>query len=321
MTEDITEDITEGMKKAKKILYKEEVLFITAEMGYVKIGLQNGGYEVLHPYRYKTIVGRLVLELLVQLKLPQRIIFNKKVLDFSGKYIIVHDSIITRQFLLWLKKNHPDKRLIFDYTNMIGKAHHLLPKSIPRDIEIWTYDKHDSEKYGINLSRCGGYPTSFIGEKREKKYDVIYVGKDKGRAEYILGLKKQFEAMGLTTKFLIMPSTRVSKKKGYYSKEIPYQEVIKLVTESRAILNIALPNQKGATMRDYESIFNEVKLITTNANIKELEFYKKQNVFILGEDDVSGLNEFIKSPFEKISENIVCKYSLDSFVEELVIAF
>ncbi len=297
---------------------KKDVLFITAETGYVKKGLENGGYAVLHPYRYKTVLGRIFLEFLIRIKAPQKGMFNKQILKSSRKFIIVQDSIITRQFLNWLKSHLPDSKIIFDYTNMVGKAHHILPNEIPEGIDVWTYDKHDSDKYDLNLFSSGGYLTSFIGEKCEKKYDIIYVGKDKGRAEYILELQKKFEEMGLTTKFLIMPSTRVSKKKRFYSKPIPYEEVIKLVTESRAILNIALPNQQGATMRDYESIFNDVKLITTNQIVNNFEFYDPNNMYILTNDNIEGVKDFMSLPYHPIKESILEKHTIDSFVKEII---
>jgi hypothetical protein len=305
-------------KESRARLDKKNILFVTASTGYITNGLCKAGYTVMYPYNYKTIIGRIVLEIIVRLKLPQSIIFNKKILGFTGKYIIIHDTIITRRFLEWLKSKKPDVKIIYEYTNMIGQARNISPDQIPQGITVWTYDKYDSEKYNINLFSCGGYLNSYIREKREKRYDIMYVGKDKGRADYILNLKKQFEDMGLKTKFLIMPSTRISKKKSFYSKEISYEEVIKLVTESRAILNIALPNQKGATMRDFESIYNEVKLITTNENIKSFDFYDKTNVFIIGENDLNELPAFLKSPFSTVSQNILKKHSIDTFVEELI---
>ena len=297
---------------------KKEILFISADVGYTKIGLEKEGYNILHPYNYKTIVGRSLLEVLRRTKLPQKVLFNKKILNSKYKYIIIQDSIITEQFLRWIQKNCSDSKIIFQYNNMVGKAHHLLPRQIPQGIEIWTYDKHDSQKYGIRLSKHGGYYTAFIGKKREKKYDVMYVGKDKGRAEDILNIKKKIEEMGLTTKFMIMPSTRISKKKSYYSEPISYENVIKLVTESRAILNITLPQQTGATLRDYESIYNEVKLITTNQDIASFDFYRKENIFIIGKDNFSDLGEFIKTPFVSLDREILRKYSLDEAVKEWI---
>ncbi len=305
------------MIKNDSCLNKDDVLFITAETGYVKTGLEKGGYRVLHPYNYKTIIGRVLLEILIRLKFPQRVLFNKQILRTSSKYIIVQDSIVTRQFLNWLINRINDKKVIYEYTNMVGKAHHLFPNDIPKCIEIWTYDKHDSDKYGLNLLTSGGYFTSFIGKKSKKKYDVMYVGKDKGRADYILNLKKKFEDMGLTTKFLIMPSTRASKKKDFYSKPIPYEEVIRLVNESRAILNIALPEQQGATMRDYESIFNEVKLITTNQNITSFDIYDSENIFILEKDDFLKIKSFLQRPYKVLDKSILSKYTLDEAVKDM----
>lgn len=297
---------------------KEEILFITAETGDMKAGIEKSGYTVLFPYNYKTVVGRVFLEILRRTNLPQSVLFNKSILESRHKYIIIQDNIITRKFLLWLQKNRPDSKLFFQYTNMVGKAHHLLPKQIPLGIKIWTYDKHDSDKYGIALSKQGGYYTAFIGEKREKKYDVMYVGRDKGRAEYILKIKKKLEDMGLVTKFMIMPSKRTDRKKSFYSRPISYQDVIKLVTESRAILNITLPDQLGATLRDYESIYNEVKLITTNEFIETFDFYRKENVFIVGKDDFSSLVEFVRTPFVSLDSTILEKYSLDNAVQEWI---
>lgn len=305
------------MRIIKKI-NKDKILFITADTEYGKPGLEKSGYKVLHPYNYKTLVGRILLEILRRTRISQHILFNKNILCSEYDYIIVQDGIITKEFLQWLLKNCPNSKILFQYTNMVGKAHHLYPKQIPQGIEIWTYDKHDSEKYKIRLSKCGGYYTSFIGEKREKKYDVMYVGRDKGRAEYILDIKNKLESMGLTTKFLIMPSTRIDKKKDFYSRPIPYEDVIKLVTESKAILNITLPNQQGATLRDYESIYNEVKLITTNQSITSFDFYKKENVFIIGKNKWSSMGTFINSPFSTLDQSILKKYSLDEAVKEWI---
>ena len=91
-------------KDKKDTINKEDILFVTAETGYGKIGLEKGGYHVLHPYGYRTIIGRVILEVLVRLNAPQTFIFNKKILKNKYRYIIVEDSIITKQFLIWIRK-------------------------------------------------------------------------------------------------------------------------------------------------------------------------------------------------------------------------
>ena len=295
-----------------------DVLFVTAETGYVANGLKAAGYSVENPYSYKTLYGRLVLEIASRLKLPAYFIYNKHIIDVQCKYIIIYDSIITNDFLKWLCKVKANAILIFVYTNLIGKAHHLLPCDIPPVIKVWTYDYNDSKKYNINLFTCGGYFPSYVRKACRKKYDVFYAGRDKGRANYILTLQEKFKECGLKTKLLIMPDTRFSKKKPFYSSMLSYEDIVNYVAESKAVLNVTLEGQTGITMRDYEAIFNNVKLITTNHQIKNADFYICDNVFILGEQDIDGLPFFLSKPCIPVSINILRHHTIWAQVCEFI---
>ena len=151
----------------------------------------------------------------------------------------------------------------------------------------------------------------------EKKYDVIFVGADKGRGESLLKLQKRMEQMGLKTKFIITADGRFSRHKWYYSKGIEYSQIISLDNQSKALLNITMPHQKGITMRDFESVFNKVKLITNNTHIINFDFYRKENVFILGKDDWKDLPFFLNTPFHEIDNNILEKYLFEKVVDEM----
>lgn len=310
--------ITKDYDKNNNEIDKNSILFINAAKGYMYDGLVGSGYKSIHPYNYKTILGRVILELCVKLHLSHEFLFNKSILDFNCRYIFVYDSIITKQFLKWLVRNKPNVKIIFSYTNLVGKARNVNPEDIPKKISVWTYDKNDAVHYHINLTDFGGYSTSFIGDKRKKKYDVVYVGRDKGRAEFLIKLEKELQQLGLKTRFLIMPDTRASKRKSYYSNEISYSEVINLVTSSKAVLNIVLPGQVGVTMRDYESLFNRVKLITNNKSLQNQEFYNSENIFILGERNINELKEFINSPYQDIDDEILKKCTLSSQILEII---
>lgn len=295
---------------------KKSLLIITARRGYPTEAFKKTGYRVCYPYKENNIIERIFREIWFCLRLPQRIWFRK--IDENVDNIIVQDPLITKQYLLWLQSIYPKAKIRFMYQNMVGRAKHIVPSEIPSGITIWTYDGYDSRKYGLNLLQSGGYYNYLIGEKREKIYDVFFVGADKGRGESLLKLQKQMERLGLRTKFIIAPDGRFSKNKKYYSKPISYTEVIDYVTKSKSILNITLPNQLGATMRDYESIFNETKLITTNRNVKNFDFYIKDNVFILGERDLSELPKFLTTPFVPIAREILTKHTLDTQMEEIL---
>ncbi len=298
---------------------KEKILFITARDKYATDSFRLSGYKVQRPYKDKNIFERCLRELWFRLHLPERVWYVPIEDTRKYEYIIVQDPLITHKYLEWLIKNYPEPKIVFSYCNMVGKAKHLYPKDIPSIITLWTYDEFDATKYGMNLLHSGGYSKSFIVENNKKEYDVFYVGADKGRGDYLVELERQMSSMGLNTKFIITKDGRFSKKKPYYSKRINYHEVTQYNSKSRAILNIILPDQKGATMRDYESIFNGVKLITNNKNIKKYDFYKKRNVFILGEDDFHSLKNFINSPYQKLEDDILEKHTLDEMIKEMIL--
>lgn len=295
---------------------KQNVIFITARRGYITEGLCVDGFDVIHPYKDKTLVGRIIREICFRIGIPERVWYTKINNDIEN--IIVQDPLITRKYLEWLKKIQPKSKIHFMYGNMVGNAKHIMPNCIPEGIAKWTYDMNDSKKYDILLHSSGGYSTSYIGNKKPALYDVFYVGADKGRGEYICELEKKMNMLGLKTKFIITADGKLSRKKSYYSKPIPYSKVIEYNNSSKSILNIVMPNQIGATMRDFESIFNSIKLITTNQRIKDYDFYREENVFILGERNLSELLDFLNLPFQPIDEKILKKYTIPTLVDEIV---
>ena len=63
-----------------------------------------------------------------------------------------------------------------------------------------------------------------------------------------------------------------------------------------------------------ESLFYEKKLITDNIKVKDLSFYHPNNIFILGVDELSNLDTFIKKPYHKVSSNIINYYSFKEWL-------
>ena len=115
-----------------------------------------------------------------------------------------------------------------------------------------------------------------------------------------------------------MPDTRFSRKKPFYSSMLSYEDIINYVAESKSVLNVTLEGQIGITMRDYEAIFNNVKLITTNHQIKNADFYIPDNIFILGEQNIASLPEFLSKPYIPVSIDILKRNTIWAQVCELI---
>lgn len=200
---------------------------------------------------------------------------------------------------------------------MVGKCSHLKPAQIPNYVKKWTYDGYDSEEYNIKLYSSYPYFKKYIRPHESNKYDVLFVGRDKGRGEYLINLENELNKLGLRTKFIITKSDRLSKKKSYYHKELTYEDICELISQSKAVLNVIMENQQGITLRDLEYVYQDVKLITTNPSIRDTPIYHPNNVFILSDRDIKDLPDFLNLPMYKLSAKILNSHTLDSFISEI----
>ncbi|HCF38843.1 MAG TPA: hypothetical protein DER56_07285 [Thermosipho africanus] len=86
------------------------------------------------------------------------------------------------------------------------------------------------------------------------------------------------------------------------------------IGKSKAILDILSNPNDGLSLRPMESMFHRKKLITNSLLISNYDFYRSQNIFILGEDDLNKLPEFLNSPYEDIDEELIKKYDFKSWL-------
>lgn len=288
----------------------KESMLISAGLYYRTSSETQGRQQniSLRPYKDKTLATRVLREIWFRLRLPEHVWYNKEILKHSPKTISVYDCLVTKRFLQWLLINNPNSKITFDYCNLVGRAKHIFPDQIPRGISATTYDRADSERYGMILRSGGEFPREHLRERKPIEYDVFYVGADKGRGDYLLELKESFEKMGLRVKMIITADGKLSKRKRYYSKPISYNQVLDYDSKSKAILNIILPGQVGATQRDYEALFLRTKLITNNKNARYFDFYRRENIFILGEDDITELPRFIDAPLAEVPDCVLDRH-------------
>ena len=87
-----------------------------------------------------------------------------------------------------------------------------------------------------------------------------------------------------------------------------------MIAESKCILDYNQEGQVGLSLRPMEALFLERKLITNNTDIKNYDFYNHDNIFILGEDNINEIKEFINKPYKKIDQDIIDYYDFDQWL-------
>lgn len=229
--------------------------------------------------------------------------------------IIVHESLYSSYSIDFIRKR-TNKRIILWYWNSIGNGTYYHDNLSPV-CECWSYDKRDCKSYNMKFNTTYYFSTITL-PKQKILNDIMFVGMDKGRVDKLLELEGIFKSQGIKSHFHITNPTSTNIKKYDYKNSISYSEVLHLIAESRCILDLVQENQNGLTQRPMESIFLRKKLITNDITVKDYDFYNFNNIFIIGQDDIATLSEFVNSEYINIDNEILKNYDFDKWLERFI---
>ena len=296
---------------------KKDIVLIGNTRGWYSKCEMESGYVLVDPYINHGLLFRVLREAFFRLKLPGKSLFYNRKAICTNKILVVGEGLITYEYLNWLHKKCPTCRIILKYDNPVKSDY--SPNGFPDEwCEKWTADNNDAINYGMNLYSGGGYFRQWKLNKTEPQYDVFYVGKDKGRLEQLNQLEAEFKSHDLKTLFYITWEHSWQKKDdGIHKQFLPYDEVLKYIGKSKAILHLIDGAQKGVTIRIQESLIHKVKLITDDIDIIDYDFYHPNNIFILGKDNMDDLKAFLDLPYVEMESQFYKHAYYDQMIEEI----
>lgn len=219
--------------------------------------------------------------------------------------VILADDGNTENVARYINHLYPDKRIIIWYRNSVAAT--VPPsKKIGRFAEYWSFDLNDCKKYGFRFNPQF-YVRSPHFEVMEPVWDVFFVGQDKGRLQQLLEIEAHLQSFGLTTHFCIV---------GYNSGYLTYREVINKISRSRAILDIQANWQEGMTLRPFEALFYQKKLITNSQSFADSDVYDPANAFLLDRDPWSEIYDFVRAPYVSTPKQVslIHKYGIEGWL-------
>lgn len=164
------------------------------------------------------------------------------------------------------------------------------------------------------------YDISFLGTVHSDRFAVIKQVRDAAKEHgwkccWFLYLQSRFiyRFYKLTKKeFRGVPETEFSFNK------MSAEDIAHIVDESKVILDIQHPKQTGLTMRTIEMIGMNKKLITTNQSIMKYDFFCVENVTVVDRKQIEISEKFLSSPYSPLPEEVYEKYSLRSWILEVL---
>lgn len=219
-------------------------------------------------------------------------------------YIILGENGYSPKISEYIKKKNHRCKIIMYYWNILNDTYEKILEDKNID-EFWTFDKNDSQKYNLKYNPQFYSKDIFLNENEIDK-DVIFLGREKGRKGELIKLQNILNELDIKTDFIVVKNEK---------DLIEYDKYLEEVSKSKCILDYNQEGQIGLTLRPMEALFLRKKLITNNVNIMDYDFYRPQNIFVLGVDKIDKIKEFIESDYESIEEEIVNYYDFESWIK------
>ncbi len=109
-----------------------------------------------------------------------------------------------------------------------------------------------------------------------------------------------------------------NNKKFLIFKPVSANENFSNILNSKVTLDIAHPFQSGLTMRTIELIGAERKIITTNKDIVNYDFYNPNNILIIDRDSPVLEKTFFETEYTAIPSEIRSNYTIESWLDRMI---
>lgn len=246
---------------------------------------------------------------------------SKELKEDLSKYncIIFFECTVKNYAIEYIRKKNPNIRIIIYFRNKFSysKKRNLSVSFLKKlNCEFWSYNENDCKEQNFKFN-SQFWNTKFyekINKNEMPQYDVTFLGRIKNRENEILSIESICNKNSLNSYIYLVPKSEFEFDRNTNNDYMNYIDYLKTIGKSKVIVDLVNKNNYGLTIRPLESIFLKKKLITNYKNIVNYDFYNKNNVFLLGSDDVDKINDFINDEYEEIDTKIVEKYDFKNWI-------
>jgi hypothetical protein len=241
--------------------------------------------------------------------------------------LVIQGEGVTVNTLMGLRKAYPRARLVF-YTWDSIENKPFSKRNLSLYDRCSTFDPVDAKKYSIGF-RPLFYTDGFDRPPdTEYTYDLSFIGTvHSDRYRIVRALLEQLSPNTRTFVYLYLQAPWMyelrrlftntidgAKRENFHFVPLNKDLVQATFLGSRAVLDIEHAKQRGATMRTMEALGSKRKMVTTNAMLRNYDFYNPQNIQIIDRKTPRLTQEFLLTPYEAVPEDVRQKYSLHQWV-------
>jgi hypothetical protein len=232
---------------------------------------------------------------------------------FFDQILIIRPDKFQKETLIYLRgKTSEMTCFLFD-----GIENYKEQKKTVRFFDtVYSYDRKDVTKYNFK------FLTNYIYDDEIQDDTIVQtvfnIASYDKRIPFLEKLANYLIDKNISYRFI----AKNKKNFNHYKIEIideylSLKEVKKIIAKSLVLIDIQRGNQNGLSFRVFEALGYQKKLITSNSDIVNYDFYNKNNICVVSETNFEIPTDFFDSEYQVISEDIVSKYRLNSWILEV----
>ena len=295
-------------------------------------GLTERGFEATHinfhhfKFEYKSGVERFKNAIL-------KVLFNQNLKKiYRAKEIEKRLQILDKQDIILTIKGDfisPEgiKNLKKYTTKLVGFFNDTISR-YPRTVdvlsfydEVFSFEKKDCEKYNIQFAPNFIYNLNEKSEQKNYEFDVFNITSKDKRSAIIFKIAKILSQQNISHKLLLF-SKKTQKSFNsveIINKTINLETVNQYILNSKALIDIHRIGQNGLSFRVFESLGRHKKLITTNSDIVNYDFYNANNILVINPKKIEIPNSFFETKYQEIPKELVYKYSINGWIDHVLL--
>jgi len=160
-----------------------------------------------------------------------------------------------------------------------------------------------------------------IEEHLYPKNDVFFIGSHiESRMPKLIEISSFLKKNGFKIDINVIGSSRKYIEKNsesgitHITEIFDFEKNYNKIKNAKAILDLLNNVHNGLSLRTFESIGLKKKLITNNLEVKNYDFYNKDNIFIIGENKTDDISTFLSTPYNDLNFEIYKKYGFTNWI-------
>ncbi|SFO12937.1 hypothetical protein SAMN05421741_12156 [Paenimyroides ummariense] len=230
--------------------------------------------------------------------------------------LIFRPDLLHPKVLKFIQENIKSRKVVYwDSFDKIPK----LKETVSYFNEYYSFEEEDCIKY--NFTKISNF---YIHKSSNTTptYDAFFFASKDARLNNVIKLITYLRQKNWNAKALIVAKKTKSKSKPIKVEGVtitenstPFSQIYQYADNTKVVIDISHPNQKGLSMRPYECLGLERKLITNNSEIMKYDFYNPDNIFIINDfDNLNIPNSFLNNPYQKLPKAVAEKYHISNWL-------